>query len=303
MFHLSGENMVSLAYKPIDKFLNSSTRGLNMQSLDDDLLLRPFFKGEKLYGDDFSASEIAEWYAAEAEAYAALEANDEEEPKYYCHTLNWRHGFSKLPERSFKHALGLGSAYGEEFRPFANRLSKITILDPSERFVVEDIAGVPVDYRKPDVLGVISFDDATFDLMTCFGTLHHVPNVTFVLSEMGRTLAPGGYALIREPISSMGDWRHPRAGLTMHERGIPLHIMNAAIYNAGLHVISFSPCMLNPLARVMQKMTSTPIYNSVLGTELDALCSRMLKANCVYWRDTLVKRLAPSSGFWLCGKA
>lgn len=40
--------------------------------------------------------------------------------------------------------------------------------------------------------GSIDFPDNFFDLILCFATLHHIPNVTFVISELFRTLRGGG---------------------------------------------------------------------------------------------------------------
>ena len=42
--------------------------------IDQSQQLAVYLSGKKLYGDDFSASQIAQWYADEAEAYADLGA-------------------------------------------------------------------------------------------------------------------------------------------------------------------------------------------------------------------------------------
>ncbi len=104
-------------------------------------------------------------------------------------------------------------------------IEQITILDPSEQFVVNEFKGKPIIYVKPTVEGKMEFPNNSFDVITSFGTLHHIPNVEFIIDEMARVLKPGGYLLIREPIISMGDWRNPRNGLTSRERGIPFELM------------------------------------------------------------------------------
>ena len=166
--------------------------------------------GNKLIGDDYDVEAIRDWFIDEGEGYAELGAKDRDSYSYKYHALNEMHGFAALPDYPVGHALGLGSAYGDEFCPIINRIKRITILDPSEQFKVTEIKGVPVDYQKPSPSGVIPFDDSDFELVTCLGVLHHIPNVSFVTSEIGRVLKRGCHALIREPCISMGDWRQQR---------------------------------------------------------------------------------------------
>lgn len=78
-------------------------------------------------------------------------------------------------------------------------------------------------------MGKISFEDNSFDLITSFSVLHHVPNVSFVISELVRVLSKDGYLLIREPIHSMGDWSVKREGLTKNERGIHYKLLEQFI--------------------------------------------------------------------------
>jgi hypothetical protein len=77
--------------------------------------MEKYFTGTTLYGDDFSLSEIQEWYEDEKEGYANLGARDSSSYQY-VYFLNQHHGFGHLPRVSFPRALGFGSAYGDEFR-------------------------------------------------------------------------------------------------------------------------------------------------------------------------------------------
>ncbi len=45
---------------------------------------------------------------------------------------------------------------------------------------------------------IIYLDDSRVDLITCFVTLHHVPQLKPILSELVRILRPGGYLILRE---------------------------------------------------------------------------------------------------------
>jgi SAM-dependent methyltransferase len=198
--------------------------------------------------------------------------------------------------------LGVGSAYGDEFRPILDRIRKITILDPSDQLKVTEIDDVPVSFQKPDTQGAINFADESFDLVTCFGVLHHIPNVSFVTYEMGRVLRKGAFALIREPAVSMGDWRCHRPGLTANERGIPELLMRNAIESAGLTVTKRTYCDFVPIAKLGKLLKVGSVYNSTWLTRLDALASQMLAWNVHYQRQNILHKIAPASIFWVCQK-
>ena len=185
--------------------------------MKDDLSI--FYSGIALYGDDFDIEQISEWYADEQEGYASLGAKSRVNYSYGYHNLNYQHGFKYIKNKLFNNAIGFGSAYGDEFKQIANNITgSITILDPSDAFSdVKEVYGIPCNYIKPNVNGDMPFKDDKFDLVTCLGVLHHIPNVSHVMREAYRCLSPGGYMLLREPIVSMGDWRQPRKGLTKRE--------------------------------------------------------------------------------------
>jgi len=259
---------------------------------------RNYLSGELLYGDDLSQVQIDQWYKDESEGYSGLDHPDAQNPIYVYHELNKLHGFSRLPNKKFPAALGVGSAYGEEFLPIINKLEKLTILDPSEKFVRDKIHGVPAKYIKPSASGAMPFEDKVFDLCLCFGALHHVPNVTFVVGEMFRCLKAGGFAVIREPIVSMGDWNAPRPGLTKHERGIPLAYFRQMVLRAGFQIVSERLCVFQPLPRICNKVGVTT-FNSRLLTKVDSGLSYLTTRNNTYHRTTFVEKLGPSSVFFV----
>lgn len=180
----------------------------------------PYFSGNKLYGDDFSKAEIEEWFRDESEGYANLGAKIKKQYFYSYHALNVFHAYRFLRNRTFNRALGIGSAYGDEFLPLAKNIQEIFVLDPSDAFSdIETIGGVPCAYKKPNSSGDIPFDNNFFDLITSLGVMHHIPNVSYVMGECFRCLNSSGIMLLREPITSMGDWRKARTGLTKAGEG------------------------------------------------------------------------------------
>jgi SAM-dependent methyltransferase len=265
-----------------------------------------FLSGDALYGDDFSAEAVAQWQADEAEAYADLGAKDATTYEYRYHALNVHHAYRHLPGGRFAHVLGLGSAYGDEFLPIVSRMDAVTIVDPSDAFVRERVHGVAARYLKPDPSGRLGMATGTFDLVTCLGVLHHIPNVSFVMSELARVLKPGGYLALQEPIVSMGDWRKPRRGLTKHERGIPLAILREIAMISGFDIKREGVCMFPLSHRVFNLFArGTGVggtYNNRFAVALDSAVCAAFRWNVHYHPRTLLQRFCPGSAFFLLQK-
>ncbi len=254
-----------------------------------------FFSGEVLYGDDFTLPQIEEWYRDEQEAFTNLYVRPQQETyRYPYHALDIYHAYRHLPPNiPIGHALGIGSATGDEFLPISNLLQQITILEPSSLYETQhNIGGIPARWVKPEVSGDILFPDQTFDLITCFSVLHHIPNVSFVIEECERVLKPGGFLLIREPITSMGDWRFPRKGVTKRERGIPLKYFHEVLSKTGLRIVYTHPCNFPVIEVGVRKFLGTLPYRSMFWTRLDALISMMFFSNYHYHRTNLIQKLA-----------
>lgn len=259
------------------------------------MIFEKYFSGKKLYGDDFSAKQIQEWYSAEIEGYANLGAASKINYKYVYHAWNRYHGFSRLPQNlNFEHVVGFGSAYGYELEPIMHRCKGVTIIEPSDQLRSPEIGGVPVTYLKPDPSGIIPLADRSVDLLVCLSVLHHIPNVSFVIREFGRVLKPGGSFILREPIVSMGDWRLPRQGLTKNERGIPEMILRRAVKDAGLTVNLVHFCDF-PLTRILFRRLRSDIFNSIFITKFDYVVSKLFRWNYRYHAVNIFQKIRPAS--------
>lgn len=264
--------------------------------------INDYLSGKRLYGNDFTQDEINDWYIDESEGYANLVVKKNNSYIYEYHKLNYFHAFRFLKKRNFKRALGIGSAYGDEFTPIAKGIGHITILDPSDAFSEnKNIAGTPCTYMKPERSGRLIFEANTFDLITSFGALHHIPNVSYVLSECYRCLKPDGVMLIREPISSMGDWRFGRNGLTKRERGIPVSIFDDIITETHFRVVKKTLCDFAPLQKVFNRI-GVCVHDNAILTFGDAILSRIFSFNLQYHRISLRSKIAPGSVFYLLSK-
>ncbi len=277
-------------------------KDMNTQVNPNDIDIDRCLLGKKLYGDDFTPEEVDAWFREEQEGFYNLGAKDRTSYRYLYHALDWMHGFSVLPWKSFRHVLGIGSAYGDEFLPIASGVSRITILEPSDGFVVKEIGGTTVEYVKPAPNGRMPFADGSFDLITCLSVLHHIPNVSVVIGEIFRCLEPGGFALIREPMVSMGDWRQPRKGLTKRERGIPLPLLRKMISQAGFQVLRESSCVF-PLLTRLNYVLKTSIFNSRFWTYADAVVSRLTVCPERYHLARWYHKLHPQVAFFVLQKS
>jgi ubiquinone/menaquinone biosynthesis C-methylase UbiE len=197
--------------------------------------------------------------------------------------------------------LGFGSAYGHELEAVAHHAASITIMDPSDAFVHADLNGTPLTFVKPAASGTLPFLSNAFDLVTCLGVLHHIPNVSYVFSEIARVMAPGGYWLLREPITSMGDWRNPRRGLTKNERGIPIRLLRQMIDRAGLYVIREAPCVTRVLQLGAQRVGVNP-YNSRTVTRVDAWFSRVAGFRRPYHATRRWQKVLPMAVYYVLRK-
>jgi SAM-dependent methyltransferase len=259
----------------------------------DDINWNRYFAGEELYGDNFSVDEIAQWFADEEEGHSSLWAATRTRMGYEYHALNAVHCFQDLEDRRYAHVLSVGGATGDELYPLFSRIDRITILEPSSAYADQNIQGIPIRYVRPHPSGIMPFRGQEFDLITCFGCLHHIPNVTGVIREMVRCLAPGGTLLIREPIISMGDWRAPRVGLTRHERGIPLGLFRSIITRTGVRMVreTLGGFPVTPRLRLLLRRQP---YNSYLAVRLDKILSSGFAWNYRYHPVTVFQKLAPS---------
>ena len=226
------------------------------------------------------------------------------EYRYNYHNLNLVHGYNKIKSKTLENALGLGSAYGFEFEPIINRISNITIIEPSDLLINNKIGGLIPRYVKPNVNGDLPFNDNSFEIITCFSTLHHIPNVSYVISELIRVLKPNCYLLIREPIISMGDWRNHRNGLTKNERGIPLEIFDKIFRLHKVEVVSkqhhFTATAM--LQRTFGFLFKHPIFSYKSYIILDKFISKILSFNTKYHATNKLQRISPQAIFYVIKK-
>jgi SAM-dependent methyltransferase len=262
--------------------------------------LNEYLSGNKIYGDEFSTEELLQWFHEEESAYFKL-VNEGINYQYSYHALNTFHGFRFLPDKKFENVLSIGGAYGDELLPILDKINNVYILEATEAFNQHALKGKKVEFHKTDPLGRTPYSSNFFNLITCFGVLHHMANVTFILNEISRIMANGGYLILREPIVSMGNWELPRKGLTKNERGFPLKLFVKAIENAGFKILKRRPCVF-PLTNRIGKWLHLTTFNVPLLVKLDHVFSILMKWNYKYHPVSLIQKLQPQSYFFVLFK-
>ena len=259
-----------------------------------------YLSGKKLIGNDYNSEQISKWYEEEKDAYPQL--IKESDYIYSYHMLNKICGFdlilNDLPDNMT--VCGFGSAYGDELDPIVDFCSSITLIDSSASFHSEKIGG-HIKYIQANSSGIIDLPENHFDLITCFGVLHHIPNVSFVLSELHRCLKPNGILLVREPTTSMGDWRKRREGVTKNERGIPREIFSNFLLDLDFILLRKNACFFPPLTRLYAGL-GLSIFRYKVPTILDCILCKIFSFNYSYHRTSFFKKLAPASEFYVCKK-
>jgi len=263
--------------------------------------------GIDLFGDDMSPAEIRQWFLDEEHGYYNLTANQndskgesENGASYSYRTFNQFHAFEFVQKRSFNTCLAFGCARGDDVEPLAGAVDSFIGIEPAKKFWRAEIGGKPATYLMPAVNGDLHLADDSVDLVTSLGVLHHVPNVSHLLGEFARVLKPGGMFIVREPCSSMGDWRKPRPGLTIRERGISLAWMDSQLRAKGFKCLRRRYVMFKA-TYLLEKLIKYPFNNRAIVVA-DWIASTIFSWNCRYWRDSTLKKIAPTSYYIVAQK-
>jgi SAM-dependent methyltransferase len=256
--------------------------------------------GQRLFGDDLDEDGIEKWFADEERGYFNLSQGEAQKRAEYD-VLNEVTLFRYARARRYRSCLALGCATGQDIAPIAPLIDQILAIEPTKDFWRDEIAGTPSFYRTPTLRGKIDMADNSIELAIAISALHHIPNVTDVLSELYRVLSPQGLLLLREPIVSMGDWRNQRRGLTANERGIPHRWLFDTLGKIGFEMRRISYCEFAPLTRAWHRVRVLP-YHHRATVSLDLAISFATTWNIRYHRTSFFQKLMPSGVAIVCCK-
>jgi SAM-dependent methyltransferase len=257
--------------------------------------------GEILAGDSFSGNELRIWYEQEKEAYYAAESQTAyEDPWYkYMRYTNEKIFFRIIPKNlNSGSIMFLGAGSGIEANNFyqLNPDWKLNFIESSDDFKSVLLSNfIGSDVIDSSIEGKINLESNSNDIVCAFCVLHHIANVTDVINEIYRVTKPGGLFFVREPCSSMGDWRFQRSA-TPNERGISKKFMIKAATEAGFNVKKNPVSIVfEPINKLLSKIGILEIIPLQLIYFLDRLLSWILSFNDLYWRDRFYKKFGPSS--------
>ena len=262
--------------------------------------LGEYYAGRKLWGDDFGLEEIREWYRLEENACFDIYDQGRRRMPNNDH-MHWQYGYrwALNEHHSLGKVLGLGSGNGEEFRPVRRWIEHLYIVESAAGYFHNDAT---TTYVKAQVDGTLDFTAEFFDTAVNIAVLHHIPNVSHVLRELFRVLKPGGICLVKEPITTLGDWHPPRKkGLAPCERGFPRALLEQMAVQTGFAIVRKSYFEFPPL-RHLRDRGGIDTYNSKFWTGLDRLCCQLTDWNYRYHRLNWFQKLAPSYTFLVLRK-
>jgi len=265
--------------------------------------------GKALIGDQFDLDQLKVWFSQEQEAFYEGDAgNSDVDPWYaYMRYVNEVLGFSLISDLKRKKGslliLGPGSGKEVEFFVDQNPGWTITFIESSDNFKNElkrnFSTSIIVD---PKISGDIDLNNVSQDVICAFSVLHHIPNVTHVIEEISRVSRPGAIFVVREPCSSMGDWRYPRSA-TPNERGISRDYLIATAQKAGFELAKKpTPIIFEPINKILKYTVGYSCVSFRVLYLFDRLVSKILSFNDHYWRDSWYKKFGPSSYFYVFRK-
>lgn len=244
--------------------------------------------GAALYGDDFEGDALRTWYEQEESGYFALLT--EADRAYPYHALNRFHAMDSL-KGPFERCVVLGCAKGHDILPLVPKIKSLVGIEPAEKWWTDSISGVPATFLKPTLDGSIPLPDRSADLAVSIAVLHHIATVSKSLSEIARILIPGGKFVLREPISSMGDWTKPRPGLTKNERGLPAKWLHERL-EKDFKIVRKRYCVMPTTYRLGLGVQA---FNFMPAVVLDYLMSSAMSWNSRYWRPRRFDKFAPTA--------
>lgn len=204
--------------------------------------LSRFYSGRELFGESLSDDDVAAWLIDESHGFGDLDhADSGSGAAYPYHSENQLFFWRQYPLIGLD-VVGIGSAHGAEFLPVVERLNTLRIVEPDVRYHGSNVLPANAQYSVPGFPGLkTDLGSESADAIVCFGVLHHLPRVSDSIAEFARLLRPRGLLLLKEPTVSMGDWNAERAGLTTHERGIPIGLLRQMLRKADFEIVKETP--------------------------------------------------------------
>ena len=212
----------------------------------------------KLTGNDFNQEEIKKWYEEEEKYHNQFTGGRNSSDEYWSiyEEFNRRYAINNFVKFSKEiRVLSFGCAEGSDTaKLYKEQKFRLYGLEASEQLITAFKDGFPeAEIVKANIDGKIDYSTDFFDFIFCFGVLHHIPNVSFVLKEFHRVLKEGGIAVIREPICWMYSGDKRPEDLSPNERGIPVEFFREEFSNLNFEILRIKYSYYKPLMHFVRK--------------------------------------------------
>ena len=135
-----------------------------------------------------------------------------------------------LRGKRFNHAVDIGGGYGRLCVLLEKYSSEVTLAEPSQQqldIAADFLKDHPEVDRKLMQADDLKFKDGSVDLFTMIRVMHHLPDPSTEFSEIARSLAPGGMAIIE-----VANYAHARNRLKHLVKGKRLPVKPVDIRSA-----------------------------------------------------------------------
>lgn len=258
-----------------------------------------------LKGNNYSKEKIEKWYREEEIYHNQFKGGRGEKYWIIDETFNEKYTFNKFINLSSESkVLSFGCAEGNDLEKiYKKNKFKLYGIEASAELIKAFNKKFPeAEIKKSNIYGNIDYNDNFFDYVMVLGVLHHIPNMSFVLSELYRVLKRGGKIIIREPISSMkpkNKWGK-NDKISPNERGIPVNFMKSEMEKLGFRILSVSKAYWAPLMRVIKIYPFLQNY-PVLIYYIDKLCCS-IPIPIKYYRENIFSKCAPGAAYYIAEK-
>jgi len=149
--------------------------------------------------DQWNGNPCGAQYAQNSEA-ETLSWFREIETHRYEEYAPWMPEVMEFSQHAGERVLEVGGGLGTDLVQFSKNGSQVTDVDLSKRhlelakknFALRGLPGTFIHGDAED----LPFESNSFDLVYSHGVLHHTPNATTLISEIGRVLTPGGRVIV-----------------------------------------------------------------------------------------------------------
>ena len=193
-----------------------------------------------------------------------------------------------LRGKRFKHAVDIGGGYGRLCVLLENYADKVTLAEPSQQqldIAAEFLKTHPEVDRKLMQADDLKFADGTVDLFTMIRVMHHLPDPTPEFSEIARSLAPNGYAIIE-----VANYAHARNRLKHILKGERLPVKPIDIRSEKnkreeeIPFVNHNPhTVLRQLEHAGLRVESTLSVSNLRSTQLKKMLPRKLLLTAEYF--------------------